>query len=489
MFDIVHEIHKNKSRTNYHSLVVSKQKWKNFSFIHATDLHVAERNDKIYNIIKKWTRLFSGEYFHAFLKEHEEELEQEGEIPREPSLVDHILKPLKKRFINPNNQLRRFIKIINKETLQNKIDFVVITGDIIDFSILSKIPKEIRIFDYEHSNWKVFKEIILNLPQKKRKGMGRGEELLCPIFTITGNHDFRPFHYDMRWAGLYRKLGLNAAEALALNDKLIALPISAIIKSKRSLRAYWLEINPTMDFHFKLGNSNFIFLNTGADSFKNLRDLLMGHPSLTGLKNIQIDYLENLINNKIKLEENIFLFLHAPVINPKARISMMKRIKQKFGKKVLTKIEEFRESIQKKLGKKTSKSRIDKKFNVRYGTISSNWEKLVEFCRSYGTLTLTGHTHALKEFRLGDPEGSKSKVFNNPPFSLKKVENPAAIYYDSYSEIFTSAKDIKEFGPFVVQTPALGLGGYKNPKQTGAYREIKIKNGKLSSFKVKYLHR
>ena len=130
-----------------------------------------------------------------------------------------------------------------------------------------------------------------------------------------------------------------------------------------------------------------------------------------------------------------------------------------------------------------------KEFNVKFGTISSNWEKLVEFCKNHSTLTMTGHTHALKEFRLGDPEGSKSKVFNAPPFSLKKVENPAAIYYDSYSEIFTSAKDIEEFGPFVVQTPALGLGGYQNPRQTGAYREIKIKNGKLSSFKVKYLHR
>ncbi|MFW9882578.1 MAG: hypothetical protein ACFFG0_56675 [Candidatus Thorarchaeota archaeon] len=35
-------------RINYHSLVISKQKWKDFTFVHATDLHLAERNDRIY---------------------------------------------------------------------------------------------------------------------------------------------------------------------------------------------------------------------------------------------------------------------------------------------------------------------------------------------------------------------------------------------------------------------------------------------------------
>jgi hypothetical protein len=40
-----------------------------------------------------------------------------------------------------------------------------------------------------------------------------------------------------------------------------------------------------------------------------------------------------------------------------------------------------------------------------------------------------------------------------------------------------------------VQTPALGLGGYHNPKLVGGFREIKIKNGKLESFKVKFINR
>ncbi|MFW9898077.1 MAG: metallophosphoesterase [Candidatus Thorarchaeota archaeon] len=487
MFDIVQKIDNYKNRINYHSIVISKQDWEHFTFIHATDLHIAERNDKIYEIIKKWTKLFSGDYLNAITKEKDFKIERVDE--KESLKDDGIHKPLKKRFVNPNNQFRRFIKIMNRKVLQNELDFIALTGDLIDFSLLSKFPKELKMFDYNHSNWKTFKEIVLNLPQKKRKGNVKGEELLCPIFTIPGNHDYRPFHYDIRWAGLYRKMGLKASEALALNDKLLALPVSAIIKSKKSLKGYWSEINPSLDYFLKFGKSNFIFLNTGSDSFKNLSDLITGHPSLTGLKKKQISYLENLINNKIQQGDNTFLFLHGPVINPKKKIGLFKRIKHKFGKRISTKIDEFRESLLKKFGKKTSKIRIDKKFNVKYGTVSSNWEKLVKFCKDYCVLTMTGHTHTLKEFRLGDPENKKSRVFDAPPFSLKKIENPAAIFFDTYSEVFTNAKDIEKFGPFVVQTPALGLAGYRSPRLVGAYREIKIKHGKLSSFKVKYIHR
>ena len=159
------------------------------------------------------------------------------------------------------------------------------------------------------------------------------------------------------------------------------------------------------------------------------------------------------------------------------------------GKLLLTKIEEFKESVLSKFEKKPSKIRIDGKFNVKHGTVASNWEKLIEFCKDFCVLTMTGHTHALNEFRLDNPEDFKSQVFDAPPFNLRKIENPAAIFYDTYSELYKNAEDIETYAPFVVQTPALGLGGFRDPKLTGAYREVKVENGKLSSFEVKYLHR
>lgn len=501
MFDILHEKEGSNKRINYHSIVISKKDWSNFTFIHATDIHIAERNDRIYGAIKKWTELFQmkseneiAESAKKDIRINFDEYDEIGELEIDDDRYDPFTPqdPLKKRLVNPNNQFRKFNKLMNKRVLQNELDFIVLTGDLVDFTLLSKLPKDVRKyldFSYDHSNWKIFKEIILNLPQKKRAGMIKGEELLCPIFTIPGNHDYRPFHYDLRWAGMYRKMGLRLEEALALNDKLLAIPISAITKTKKALRAYFSEINPSLDFSLKLGKNNFVFLNSGSDSWKNLRDMLTGHPSVTGLKDRQIVYLENLINNKIQDGENTFLFVHGPPINPRKKISFFKRLRHSLTRKIMYKIDEFKETVLHKLGVAPLKARIDGKFNVKYGTISTNWEKLICFCKDFCVLTLSGHTHTLKEFRLGDPKGNISKVYSAPPFSLKKLENPAAVYYDLYSDIHTKPEDIEKYGPYVVQTPSLGLGAYRNPKLVGGYREVKVHGGKLASFKIKFIHK
>ncbi|MGV9203077.1 MAG: metallophosphoesterase family protein, partial [Promethearchaeia archaeon] len=511
MFDIVMRSKRGVQRVNYHALVISKKEWKNFTFAHATDLHLAERNDRIFGIIKKWKdmlqksakikqvqkekkkvikdsdagfKLKFPENLKFWKKDKQDKESKKGEIKDDA-------KPLEDRLVNPNNQFRKFIKLMNEKVLKNELDFVAITGDIVDFTLLSKLPKDIRKafdYDYKHSNWKVFKRIILNQQQKQRPGMIEGEEILCPIFTIPGNHDYRPFHYDIRWAGMYKKIGLKMEEALALNDKLLAIPISSITKSSRALRAYLAEINPSLDFSLTLGDNVFIFLDSGSDSWKNFRDLISGHPSVTGLKARQIGFLENLINHKIiDHKKNVFLFVHAPPINPKKKRSLLKRIKNSLTKKIRIKIDEFKESILDAMGKALKTARIDGKFNVKYGTISSNWEKLIEFCKDYVTLTLAGHTHELKEFRLDNPKEGRSKVYDAPPFSLKKVENPAAVYYDFYSEMYDNAEVIQKFGPFVVQTPALGLGAYHKPELKGAYRIIEINEGKVNSFKVNFL--
>ncbi|MCK4282077.1 MAG: hypothetical protein KAX10_08180, partial [Candidatus Lokiarchaeota archaeon] len=79
------------------------------------------------------------------------------------------------------------------------------------------------------------------------------------------------------------------------------------------------------------------------------------------------------------------------------------------------------------------------------------------------------------------------KVFKSVPFNLIKIENPAAVFFDNYSELLTNPKDIWDKKPFLFQTPALGLGSYEHPTAGGAYREIKIKKGKIESFNVKFL--
>jgi predicted MPP superfamily phosphohydrolase len=490
MFDILQKLENNTNRINYHSVVISKSDWDTFSFVHATDLHVAERNDSIYEIVKNWLKIFKSKSL--------EDQKDEGfftklskffqRVPKNLEETQRSLRPLKKRYVNPNNNFRAFIKLINKEVLNNKVEFVVLTGDLIDFAILSTISKDSRKtseFSYNITNWRVFKNIVINHDTPDKRGVIRGEELLCPIFTIPGNHDYRPYHYDLRWGGLYKKIGLNANEAMALNDKYLANPITAITKSFRALKGYIYEVNPSLDYFLKLGHNNFIFLNSGSDSFKNLRDLISGKPSVTGLSTKQINFLEQLKNTHLNAEGSTFLFLHGPPINPKKSISLLKRMGKMISNDTfLTEISQFKESLFQKLGMTKSKARIDEDFNLQFGTISSHWEELIDFCKNHAILTLSGHTHELKEFRLGSVRrNGKEKTIS------KEESQHIPIYYDLYSEIYSNSKDIENNGPFIVQTPALGLGGYHNPKLMGGFREIHVKDGKLDSFKVKFINR
>jgi len=251
-----------------------------------------------------------------------------------------------------------------------------------------------------------------------------------------------------------------------------------------------MEINSSLDYCLKLGQNNFIFLNSGSDSFKNIMDFLSGHPSVTGLTNKQIKYLENLVNSEIKPGDNTFLLIHGPPINPKQTISSFKRFSiSKTQQDVLTTIDQYKESLIVKLGKNSSSARIDDKFDVRYGTISSNWAKLLKFCLDFSVLTLSGHTHLLKEFRLSSTQKMPASTSDTSPYILEKLESPAAIFYDFYSEQYQTRKEVELNAPFVVQTPALGLGSYFNPTLAGTFREIIVKKGKLTSFKVEYLKR
>jgi len=494
MFDVGLKRPNKIERINYHSIVISKNEWTDFKFFHATDLHLAERNDRIYELVKKWKSLVRKSDVSEIIAQSAKAVSFfQRLLMRKPEEKVKTLKPLHKRYINPNNNFRKFIKLANKQVIQNDLDFIVLTGDIVDFAILSKISKEKRKyldFEYEYSNWRIFKEILLNQAQEKRRGMVSGEELLCPIFTIPGNHDYRQYHYDLRWGNLYKKIGLTGDEAIALNNEYLANPISSITKSFRALKAYLMEINSSLDYYLKLGENNFIFLNTGSDSFKRIMDFVSGHPSVTGLTNKQIKYLEIIVNSEIKPGNNTFLLIHGPPINPKQTISSLKRFSlSKTQQDIFTTIEQYKESNMAKLGKKGSSARIDDKFDIKYGTISSNWAKLLKFCLDFCILTLSGHTHQLKEFRLSNNQNITANTSNRAPYILEKLENPAAIFYDLYSEQYQTQTEVELNAPFVVQTPALGLGSYFNPTLAGGFREIKVKEGKLTSFKVEYIKR
>jgi hypothetical protein len=90
---------------------------------------------------------------------------------------------------------------------------------------------------------------------------------------------------------------------------------------------------------------------------------------------------------------------------------------------------------------------------------------------------------------LSNNQKITANTSNKAPYILEKLENPAAIFYDLYSEQYQTQTEVELNAPFVVQTPALGLGSYFNPTLAGGFREIKVKEGKLTSFKVEYIKR
>jgi len=454
MFDLLYLDGSLEKRINYHSLVLSKNDWKNFNIVQATDLHVAERNDHM-------------------IKKIEDSYKKEDP---ESNLEKANLVSLRERIVNPNDHLRGFIKEMNANVFQNKLDMIFCTGDLVDFTISSlKSPEQENNFEYEKSNWKVFKDIILNSYEPPTIEILEPEELLCPIFTNLGNHDYKPWQYDLSWFGMYKKVGLKKSEAEALKEEYSVSRIRAILKSQNAIDAYLAEINPSLNYSLKFGQVLFIFINSGADSYKELGDYVTGSPSLTGITEHQVKYLENVVNLKKEKGDTVILALHGPPINTPLKRGIFTRIEKIFRKEKKVDLDEFRESNFKGSKNRLQDARIDDKFNLEYGTISSNWEFTFEYCFKQCLLTLSGHTHMLNEYRLS--------LMNNEETNEPEI----AVYYDDYSNMFWNSNKIKKNGPFVVQTPALGFKSYKRPGRVAGYRLLKFKNGKLSSFQVKYV--
>ena len=137
-------------RVKKHTVWLYKKSDSDLKFIHFTDLHLARRNDMM-----------------------------EAEIS---SLGGNV-----QGFVNFNQKVRDFVK---KANTMDDLDFVVIGGDLVDF-VNHGVDDEV---DPADNNWQVFEEIMtggwLEWPLYKNPG------IKVPIFTTTGNHDWRLHPYD-----------------------------------------------------------------------------------------------------------------------------------------------------------------------------------------------------------------------------------------------------------------------------------------------------
>ena len=533
-------------RINYHALVLTLKNMKNTKDIkiwHATDLHITKRNDDIPHHICK-------EMSNNGMREKDSELglaaEKELELAIGTSYgSDEIIKninmkindpaihvfelfedmkldkeeffwklPIEYRVQNPNNNLRLFIYQANEAYKRNELDFIALTGDLIDFVT----PRTSTNYEFKNSNWKVFLDIILGKPEKmKFGGILPPEELIVPIFTIPGNHDYKGHTYPVTILG--KNAGIKEEEGLLYPKVGKWRMLKALSSNIKYLRGYLQFINPDLNFIKKIGKTHFVFLDTDKDSMIDITDYINGSPSTKGFRNRQMRWLKRYCNDNLKDDENIIFFTHAPPLNP-PKIEMTKEIIKEIYPNIKNKENETgKELTNMNLLKEYSlieifdDPRVDPIVDLKFGTILKNWEEMLHLllnCKSQGisksvNLVLSGHTHKNLEFRLEPLMGrelQKIPYIEILPF-YKKQEIPCAIYMGNYSneykaeieylnslEIadqqirFSNSELIINKHPFLVQTTSLGPRSQREDSSIQGFRKLYLKNNRIESFNV-----
>lgn len=225
-------------------------------------------------------------------------------------------------FSNPNTNFIRFIKKANEMHRLGTLDFIVASGDLVDFKYQNQKNECSQTFG--ESEWDVFLKIV--------SGAYEGSERLeVPVYTLTGNHDYRLYPYRLQVYGLQHcavpddmlEAYLTATGQLT-RGKYRLSDVNAIRTNdgqNHSLGYYYLLINPFDDYFFDAGGNRFIFLDTKSDAACHFSNLLtrrgfalfsdIEHPSSHGISDAQVRFLETVADTG----RNITLFCHAPVLN------------------------------------------------------------------------------------------------------------------------------------------------------------------------------
>jgi predicted MPP superfamily phosphohydrolase len=427
LFDVL-LAHGSDIKENNHALCVYESIGNNLSFIHSCDLHLAKRNDKILEKIK--AKAPQNEYEDA-----------------------------RRNFINFNDNFRHLIRYINNHS--DEIDFLIVSGDLVDYYQPDELydpdqPFEGEVCSFEKSNLSIFYDAVLG------RGLNQNNELTVPIFTTTGNHDFRPYHYNLGERGQFKKFRLIEKNISYLDEKPIRPLDSILPASVKWLKEYFKRINPDLDYLVRFGNTDLMFLDGGKDnySFFHLWDALGGSPDTDCITDLQIGLINSYFESK-KNEGPILIVMHTPSIN----------IRGGYKKEEL--YEDYRERT-------TGNPWIDYRDNdLSYGSLAYNWERFLEVLtgltneKGYKVdLVLSGHVHQDIEFRL------------KPYYDDKNKRNKVGIYCWDYSKkliesLTKTPEERKQWWeknkPFVLQTAATGPLGNDEPE----VRRIIIENGQV----------
>jgi len=495
LFDIVVNYPEIKqTRTNYHSIALYNKEWKNFNFIHASDTHIARRNDFIYNFLKlKELEKFEknpkkGKDQNNYLLSREFEFEEEFQ--------EENLKRFRHGKFNFNNNLRLFISTANEMRERNILDFIVITGDLVDYVDTANND------EFYDNNFQLLLDILLGINRDSNlsdKKIFNTTELMVPIFTTIGNHDYRKGHYSINAGKLFKKFGLEKKDIKEYKDDKFFNYFNAIYSRTKFLKDYLTFFNPNLNFKVEIGEEySLIFLDTGLDSIADIFGLMRSAPSTRGLKKYQIDLLRRFIQQS--KDRNILVFMHAPPLSPNLGPLKKWRFRKKF--KLDRKIEWY-DFYEPNIKKYTGSKRIDSILNFKSQTIMYRWRTLMkilsgsdEIIKRKVDMVFCGHTHTLKEFRIEEAKKfEKRKVNYGFYFVPYYVNIPCKIYTNRYRDIIEQFDDelnreswFDAKKPFIFQTQGLGPLSSKFKVKSPGFRLISVKNNQISNIKVYSMH-
>jgi predicted MPP superfamily phosphohydrolase len=500
LFDIVHKLpNRMDNKVNYHAIALFDKDWSNFKFIHATDLHIARRNDFISKILKDDILDKIDRY-----KNRPEKLKKidtfilSRDFEYKKDFQENKIEKLRYAEYNFNYNLRLLIQFINEQVSKKELDFVLMTGDLVDYIKIARGNNQYK------NNFEVFIDILLG----KNKGLDKApyfqdneyintREILAPIFTIIGNHDYRKSHYSIRIGSLHKIFGLAKKRTKRYKDLEFFNYFTALKSKDKYLKDYFRYLNPNLNYRIKIGKAfNFIFLETGQDSVADLHDLIKGSPSTKGLKDYQIDLLRKYI--KLSQEEKIIIVMHTPPISPNFGALTRRRLKKKLKlKRKVQWSDLYERSLEKYLGN----ARLDRVLNLKYQTIMYNWDEFLKICtgsdkmiRRKVDLILCGHTHTIKEFGLKEAR-EKEMISMGFYFTKFPIMVPCEVYTSRYRDVFKTFKnpmDLKIWfdvnKPFIFQTQAVGPLSLKFKFKSPGFRYIMVKNSQISRLRIYSLH-
>jgi len=484
----------NKIRINYHSIALYEKNWENFQFIHASDSHIARRNDFIHKFLKV-------EELKKIKRELEEGTKKEHYIiNRKFEFKEEFQEEKLERFrhgkYNFNNNLRFFISKVNEMEKKEEIDFIVITGDLVDYVDTANLD------NYYENNFQFFLDVLLGInrdPSINDKELLNLRELMVPIFTLVGNHDYRKGFYSIKMGKIFQKFGLEKQDIKDYEDDKFFNYFRAAYSRTKFLKDYYRFINPNLNYKIEIGKDfSLVFLDTGPDSIANLFGLLRNAPATRGLKKYQIDLLRKFIHQSG--DRHIILFMHTPPLSPNLGPWKKWRLRKKFE---LDRKIEWYDFYEPNIKKYTGIKRIDSILNFKYQTIMYRWSTLMkilsgsdEIVKRKVDLVFCGHTHTLKEFRIEQAKEEEKKKVNYGFYFLPYyIDVPCKIFTNRYRDIIElfdnkiyleSWFDAKK--PFIFQTQGLGPLSSKFKVKSPGFRLISVKNNHISDIDVYSMH-